>query len=71
MHYFYLNYVLNISVMQCRNETKVKHILEKVKESKWEWAGHVARFQDNRWTKKLTEWRPRSGTRKRGRKMAR
>ena len=39
--------------------------------SNWRWAGHVARFQDDRWTKRLTEWRPRSGTRKRGRQKRR
>ena len=50
-----------------RQKTKVKDILEKVKEAKWRWAGHVARMQDNRWTKRLTEWQPRTGKRKVGR----
>jgi len=27
-----------------------------VKEKKWRWAGHVARMNDNRWTKRLTDW---------------
>ena len=31
-----------------RNETKVKDIMEKIKEAKWRWAGFVARRDDNR-----------------------
>ncbi len=69
LEYFILDQMLSsfrkIRNTTIRSKTKVKDILEKVKESKW--AGHVARFQDNRWTKRLTEWRPRSGRRKRGR----
>ena len=26
---------------------------------KWKWAGHVARLNDNRWTKRITDWQPR------------
>ena len=33
--------------------------------------GRACRFQDNRWTKRLTEWHPRSGRRKRGRQKRR
>ena len=33
---------------------------------KWRWAGHVGRFQDNRWTKKCTDWTP-PGRRRPGR----
>ena len=35
--------------------------MEKIKESKWRWAGHIARTDDNRWTKRLTDWQPRTG----------
>ncbi len=31
------------------------------------WAGHIARRDDNRLTKRLTEWQPRIGKRWRGR----
>lgn len=34
---------------------------------KWNWAGHVARMQNNRWTKRLIEWRPRADKRSRDR----
>ena len=50
-----------------RSKTKVKDILEKIEEAKWRWAGHVARKEDNRLTKRLTEWQPRTGKRRRGR----
>jgi hypothetical protein len=50
-----------------RLQTKVKDILDLVKERKWKWAGHVSRMSDNRWTILLTDWRPRDGHRKRGR----
>jgi len=26
---------------------------------KWAWAGHLARTRDERWTKRVIEWRPR------------
>ena len=29
--------------------------------------GHIARLEDNRWTKRCTEWQPRRGKRTRGR----
>ena len=32
--------------------------MENIKKLKWCWAGHVARMQDNRWTKRVTEWIP-------------
>ena len=54
-----------------RNKTKVKDIIEKIKEMKWRWAGHIARQKDNRWTIKTTEWQPRTGKRRRGRQKQR
>jgi len=52
--------------IEIRSKTKVKDILEKIKEAKWRWVGHVARMQDNKWTKRVTDWQPRSGKRRRG-----
>jgi len=37
-----------------------------VKQQKWRWAGHVARMNYNRWTKRLTDWYPKND--KQGRK---
>ena len=56
---------------EIRKRTKVKDIMEKIKESKWRWAGHIARTVDNRWTKRLTDWQPRTGKRRRGRQKRR
>ena len=50
-----------------RRQTKVKDIIQKIKVSKWKWAGHLMRREDNIWTKRATEWQPRTGKRKRGR----
>ena len=50
-----------------REQTKVKDIIEVIKEQKWRWAGHVARREDNRWSKRLTDWTPRDGKRSRKR----
>ena len=33
---------------QIREKTKVKDIIQVVKQQKWRWAGHVARMSDNR-----------------------
>jgi hypothetical protein len=30
---------------------------------KWQWAGHIRRRTDNRWGKRVLEWRPRLGKR--------
>ena len=54
-----------------RKKTGVTDIIVKSKQSKWRWAGHVARRNDNRWTKRLTEWQPRLGKRRRGRQKRR
>ena len=57
--------------VEIRNKTNVKDIIERIKEAKWRWAGHIARRDDNRWTKRLTEWQPRTGKRRRGRQKRR
>jgi hypothetical protein len=54
-----------------RQKTGVKDVIIKIKEAKWRWAGHLARRSDNRWTKRLTDWQPRTGKRKRGRQKRR
>ena len=46
-----------------RENTKVRDKLVSIKEQKWRWAGHVARREDNRWSKRLTDWTPREGKR--------
>ena len=39
-------------------KTGGKDIVQVVKKQKWRWAGHVARMNDNRWTKRITDWCP-------------
>lgn len=50
-----------------RARTGVTDVIYQVAKLKWNWAGHVARMTDGRWTKRLLEWRPRADTRNRGR----
>ena len=56
---------------EIRARTNVVDIVKYVAKQKWKWAGHVARFQDNRWTQRITEWQPRNGKRSRGRQIQR
>ncbi|CAH2101778.1 unnamed protein product [Euphydryas editha] len=50
-----------------RQKTNVIDALNYSQKLKWRWAGHVARLNDNRWTKMTTSWLGPSGQRKRGR----
>lgn len=38
---------------------------------KWNWAGHVGRMNDNRWTYRITFWYTTNFKRKKGRQRAR
>ena len=39
-----------------RQGTRVTDIVQYVTNTKWKWAGHIARMKDNRWTIRSTEW---------------
>ena len=41
-----------------RAKTRVKDIIQVIKQQKWRWAGHVARMADSRCTKRITDWCP-------------
>ena len=41
-----------------RQQTGVQDIIVRIKQLKWQWAGHVARLNDDRWTRTVTEWLP-------------
>ncbi|GFS22254.1 endonuclease-reverse transcriptase [Elysia marginata] len=47
----------------CKNiqQTHIKDVVLFAERQKWNWAGHLARMSDNRWTKRATEWQPRIG----------
>ena len=39
-----------------RQRTRVTDIVQYVTNTKWKWAGHIARMKDNRWTIRSREW---------------
>ena len=41
-----------------RERTKVIDIINTVRKMKWSWAGHINRFKDDRWTSRVSTWRP-------------
>ena len=54
-----------------RHQTGVNDIIDVIKKGIHGWAGHIARFKDNRWTKRVTEWTPREWKRRQGRPKTR
>ena len=50
-----------------RGITGVTDIIQFIKQQKWRWAGHVARRNDNRWSKRVTDWCPWGNKRSRKR----
>ena len=49
-----------------RGQTKVRDIMEIIKNRKWTWTGHISRRTDNRWSTALTVWTPVGGKRNQG-----
>ncbi len=41
-------------------------MLRYIRRLKWDWAGHISRLRDDRWTYLATFWQPREGKRKKG-----
>ncbi|CAH2240886.1 jg9623 [Pararge aegeria aegeria] len=50
-----------------RKKTKLTDELTFSLQRKWKWAGHVASYNDDRWTKRSVTWTGPRGTRARGR----
>ena len=50
-----------------RQMSGLADIVTTIRESKFRWAGHIARLADNRWTTRITEWYPRDFRRPLGR----
>lgn len=46
-----------------RQKTKVTDALTQALRLKWQWAGHISRLKDNRWTTKVTCWKGPLGKR--------
>ncbi|CAH2236301.1 jg7064 [Pararge aegeria aegeria] len=59
--------IQKLNSLDIRAETKVIDFLSHALKLKWQWAGHIARLTDDRWTKKVTTWTGPKGKRKRGR----
>ena len=60
-----------IPCREIRAKTNIKDVVKFAAKQKWKWAGHVARLNYNRWTKRITDWQPRYGKRSRGRQVKR
>src|SRR6202012_1936086 len=41
-----------------RQQTEVVDVMERIASLKWNWAGHIARMTDERWTVNIMNWRP-------------
>ena len=41
-----------------RERANVIDIINTVRKMKWSWAGHINRLKDDRWTSRVTTWRP-------------
>ena len=54
-----------------RHQTCINAIIDVIKKGIRGRAGHIARFKDNRWTQRVTEWTPREWTRRQGRPKTR
>ena len=52
---------------EIRRTTKVTDIMERVNTLKWQWAGHVSRTKDGRWSKQVLDWSPIYQKRPKGR----
>uniref|UniRef100_A0A8C9S512 ribonuclease H n=1 Tax=Scleropages formosus TaxID=113540 RepID=A0A8C9S512_SCLFO len=50
-----------------REKSGVRDVINEYEKQKLRWAGHVARFTDNRWTRAIVEWYPRERKRPLGR----
>ena len=50
-----------------REKAKVTDVIEQIRRRKRTWAGHVSRIRDNRWTRRITTWKPYERKRSRGR----
>lgn len=52
---------------EIRKRSRVTDVMRTISELKWNWAGHIARQQEDRWTKRIVNWRPRMTARPVGR----
>jgi hypothetical protein len=60
----------NIAAGAAKNAGVVDRV-EEQRRRKWQWAGHISRRDDGRWTKRLVDWEPFGGRRSWGRPILR
>ncbi|GBP59605.1 Putative uncharacterized transposon-derived protein F52C9.6 [Eumeta japonica] len=69
--------MLNIKKIDKIRHTKIRGITKATNaltfglKRKWQWAGHVARMPDKRWTTRVTQYKGPPGKRRRGRPLTR
>jgi hypothetical protein len=61
----------HITNEELRKMSGIKDVLEKARELKWDFAGHVQRMGDDRWAKKIVNWTPSDGKRSKGHQLKR
>ena len=54
-------------LLRITRNTKLIDIIYTVRKMKWSWAGHINRLKDDRWTSRVTTWRPYDKKRRQGR----
>ena len=54
-----------------RAKTGVTEVIKTRRRIKWSWAGHISRLKYDRWTKRITTWRPYGRKKLRGRPATR
>ena len=50
-----------------RAKTGVTDVIKTTRRMKWSWEGYISRLKDDRWTKRITTWKPYGRKRLRGR----
>lgn len=50
-----------------RKQTEIGCVIDRMVRLKWQWAGHIARVSDDRWTSRTLGWCPCDSTQSQGR----
>ena len=62
-----MQFASRYGVIYIRKQSGLKDTVRFVAKEIWKWANDVARRNDNRLTKRITDWQPRNGKRSRER----
>jgi len=61
----------HIQIEEIRKRTKVDDVIEHIARQKWRWVEHVARQDNDRYSRRIVQWRPRQHKRRAGRPQKR